>query len=238
MENIIGEYVTRTELGDAFQRYNATRSLGISLAVGDREMISSSLADTAAGLVEDSETVSPFVSDLRSALADSGTDAADGLYSSFDVLASYLSANTDSLSDTEIGSYADGILDAVADQNEVEEKFSAIAQTLQQIQDSLLGFSRPEDPAAGVTATDDVELEEVDVGVDLRERDAFVGGGAGYNLFSGMDEPMYDPELGVVTFGEVYEKYYQIYKEELKSGVIPEELKDMLDQYFYWLNNL
>ena len=137
-----------------------------------------------------------------------------------------------------IDKIADGILDAVALQNEVEAKFSALVQTLQQIQDSLLGFSRPEDPAAGVTATDDVELEEVDIGVDLRERDSFLGGGAGYNLFSGMDEPMYDPELGVVTFGEVYEKYYQIYKEELKSGVIPEELKDMLDQYFYWLNNL
>ena len=238
MENIIGEYVTRTELGDALQRYNATRSVGVSLAVGDSEMISTTLADTSAGLMEDTETVSAFVSDLRSALADSGADTSDSLYSSFDALASYLSANTDSLSETGIGSYTDGILDAVALQNEVEAKFSALVQTLQEIQDSLLGFSRPEDPAAGVTATDDVELEEVDVGVDLRERDAFVGGGAGYNLFSGMDEPMYDPELGVVTFGEVYEKYYQIYKEELKSGVIPEELKDMLDQYFYWLNNL
>ena len=48
---------------------------------------------------------------------------------------------------------------------------------------------------------------------------------------------MYDPELGMVTFGEVYEKYYEKYKEQLKSGVIPEELKSMLDSYFYWLNN-
>ena len=48
---------------------------------------------------------------------------------------------------------------------------------------------------------------------------------------------MYDPELGVVTFGEVYAKYYEKYKEQLKSGAIPEELSAMLDRYFYWLNN-
>jgi hypothetical protein len=83
----------------------------------------------------------------------------------------------------------------------------------------------------------DTDIEEVDVGVDLRERDAFTGGAGRREVFQGMDEPMYDPELGYVTFGEVYEAYYEIYKEQLHNGTIPAELQSMLDKYFYWLNN-
>ncbi len=237
MENAVSEYVSRIKLGDAFQKYNATRSLGVSLAVGDSGMIGDTLTQTVTDLMEDAEKVFPLASDLRSALSSSGVDPSDALYSSFGSMASYLENNAGSLTEDGLTSLCDSVISAVSAQTEVEEKYSAIEKTLQEIQDNLLGFSRPEDPAEGVVNTDDGDVEEVDVGVDLRERDAFVGGG-GRDFFKGMDEPMYDPELGVVTFGSVYEQYYEKYKEALKSGVIPEELKEMVDKYFYWLNNL
>ena len=241
MEDTVGTFVSRDELGDVFQKYNATRSLGVAVMVGDPEMMSNSLKDTVNGIIGDRENAVSLSSDLASALPESGIEPSDGLRTAFSDLGSFLSGDLSQKSDedlrSELEQLSESIMSEIDLQASVEEKFSDLCRTLQEIQDALLGYSRPDDPAAGVTNTDTDDVVEVDVGVDLRERDAFVGGGTGRDFSSGMDEPMYDPELGVVTFGEVYAKYYEKYKEQLKSGAIPEELSAMLDRYFYWLNN-
>lgn len=238
MEEAVGEFVSRLEIGDAFQKYPETRSLGVAVTVGDPQMVTDSLSDAATHVTEDRDAASSLSSDLASSLNAAGIDRSDGLLSAFSDLSTFLSEDLSGLSDEELRkelknkNYA--IMDQIDIQISVEEKFSMLGKTLQDIQDALLGYTRPEDPAAGVVNTDTSDVVEIAEGVDLRDRDAFI---QPRDYSYGMDEPMYDPELGMVTFGEVYEKYYEKYKEQLKSGVIPEELKSMLDSYFYWLNN-
>ena len=208
------------------------------MTVGDPQMVTDSLSDAATHVTEDRDAASSLSSDLASSLNAAGIDRSDGLLSAFSDLSTFLSEDLSGLSDEELRkelknkNYA--IMDQIDIQISVEEKFSMLGKTLQDIQDALLGYTRPEDPAAGVVNTDTSDVVEIAEGVDLRDRDAFI---QPRDYSYGMDEPMYDPELGMVTFGEVYEKYYEKYKEQLKSGVIPEELKSMLDSYFYWLNN-
>lgn len=240
MEETVGLFVSRLEIGDAFQKYSTTRSMGVSLTVGDGEMTESSLYEASDQLIGNRDTASVLASEISSALSESGVDPADGLLSAFTVFSAFLTEDHSELQDEqyrgELDALTSQILDEFGIQTDVEAKFQALGETFQEIQDDLLGYTRPEDPAAGVV-NNDGDVIEVEEGVDLRDRDAGIGRTGTRDIFKGMDEPMYDPELGVVTFGEVYERYYQKYKEQLKAGVIPEELQSMLDRYFYWLNN-
>ncbi len=240
MEETVGIFVSRIEIGDAFQKSSSARAVGVALTVGDSGMINSSVSDAVNSVIADRGTAASQGNDMLSSLSGSGVDPSDGLYSAFSALASFLTGDLSGLSDEQLSEELSGlsssILEQTGIQTDVEEKFAALSKTFQEIQDDLLGYSRPEDPSEGVVSSND-DVVEVDVGVDLRDRDAFTGRAEERDIFEGMDEPMYDPELGVVTFGEVYERYYQKYKEQLKSGVIPEELQSMLDRYFYWLNS-
>jgi len=240
MQAVIDAFVSRLEIGDALQKQETTRSFGVSVTVGDTGMISDSLTAIKDRIVSDRETIPALCSDLSLASSPAGVEEGDGLSAALTAASeglSALSADTpdEQLSETFV-SYSEDIISEIERQVAVEASFAALARSLQDIQDDLLGYSRPEDPAAGVTSSDD-DVVEVDEGVDLNDRYAFVEGNTARDIFAGMDEPMYDPELGMVTFGEVYEKYYEKYKEQLKSGVIPEELREMLDRYFMWLNS-
>ena len=240
MEESVGGFVSRVEMADALQKSESTRSLGVSFMVGDSALINSSFSALEDSFRADSSAAAALSSDIGSALSQSGISPEDGLYSALSTFASEAGSVSGQTTDEEISDLisrgSEAVTEQIIIQMDVEDKFSALTMTLQSIQDALLGYQRPEDPTEGVISTD-TDIEEVDVGVDLRERDAFTGGAGRREVFQGMDEPMYDPELGYVTFGEVYEAYYEIYKEQLHNGTIPAELQSMLDKYFYWLNN-
>ena len=240
MEDSVNVFVSRVEMADAFQKFESIRALGVSFMVGDSEIIGSSFSALEESLKADISSAEALSSDIVSALEQSGVSPDDGLYDALRTFASEAGSVSGDTAQEEISELISrssaSVTEQIMTQMDVEEKFKSLSSTLQSIQDALLGYARPEDPAAGI-AGDTQDVVEVDVGVDLRERDAFIGGGGGHAVFHGMDEPMYDPELGYVTFGEVYEAYYEIYKEQLHNGTIPAELQSMLDKYFYWLTN-
>lgn len=240
MEESINTFVSRIEIADAFQKFESTRPLGVSFMVGDRDMLDSAFTSIEDSFNADINMMKSVSSDIDSALSQSGIVPEDGLYSALKEFSSEAGSAAEGFTEEQLSEmtarHAEAVTSQIMIQMDVEDKFSSLSQTLQSIQDALLGYERPEDPNEGVVSTD-TDIEEVDIGVDLRERDAFIGGGGQRDVFKGMDEPMYDPELGYVTFGEVYEAYYEKYKEQLHNGIIPEELQSMLDKYFYWLNN-
>ena len=47
-----------------------------------------------------------------------------------------------------------------------------------------------------------------------------------------MTEGIYDPVSGSVTYGEVFAAYYAQYLEALEAGEVPEDLQEIIDQYF------
>ena len=58
------------------------------------------------------------------------------------------------------------------------------------------------------------------------------GSGGGEGEGSTMTEGIYDPISGSVSYGEVFAAYYAQYLEALESGEVPEELQEIMDQYF------
>ena len=56
--------------------------------------------------------------------------------------------------------------------------------------------------------------------------------GDGEGEGSTMTEGIYDPVSGSVTYGEVFAAYYAQYLEALETGEVPEDLQEIMDQYF------
>ena len=51
-----------------------------------------------------------------------------------------------------------------------------------------------------------------------------------------MTEGIYDPVSGSVSYGEVFAAYYAEYLAALEAGEVPEDLQEIIDQYFSSLN--
>ena len=47
-----------------------------------------------------------------------------------------------------------------------------------------------------------------------------------------MTEGIYDPISGSVQYGDVFATYYAEYLAALEAGEVPEELQQIIDQYF------
>lgn len=47
-----------------------------------------------------------------------------------------------------------------------------------------------------------------------------------------MNEGIYDPISGDVPYGDVYAVYFAKYLEALKAGEVPEELREIIEEYF------
>lgn len=58
------------------------------------------------------------------------------------------------------------------------------------------------------------------------------GTGEGEGMGSTMTEEIYDPISGNVTYGDVFAAYYAKYLEALEAGEVPEDLQEIMDQYF------
>lgn len=57
-------------------------------------------------------------------------------------------------------------------------------------------------------------------------------GGEGEGMGSTMTEEIYDPISGNVAYGDVFAAYYAKYLEALEAGEVPEDLQEIMDQYF------
>ena len=87
-----------------------------------------------------------------------------------------------------------------------------------------------EEASEGGENTEDSEGGENTEGSEGGEGMSGSEGGEGEG--STMTEGIYDPISGSVTYGEVFAAYYAQYLEALESGEVPEELQEIMDQYF------
>ena len=152
------------------------------------------------------------------------------------------------------------ILEALEQQAAIEEQLGQMEETMQEAKDEVLGIEPEEEETSeggeeeseggeeptegGEEASEGGEEaseggEEASEGGENAEGgegseggEGMSGSGGGEGESSTMTEGIYDPISGSVSYGEVFAAYYAQYLEALESGEVPEELQEIMDQYF------
>lgn len=252
MQGLMEKALTKNKIGEALQKYELTRDLGEAISDGDAEKVSSALDSLESSLAADTDLVTQLSETITSALSDSGVAEDDALYNALAEL-SYTLVLLDITSDT----YAEN-LSAVFDDAETAilaalEQQAAIEQQLGQLEDKM---NEAKDEVLGNEKKDSEETEPTGEGEkpegekpegekpegekpdgekpegEPPEGQGGEGQGEGEGEGSTMTEGIYDPVSGSVAYGEVFAAYYAQYLEALEAGEVPEDLQEIIDQYF------
>ena len=216
------------------------RALGGSLYTLKPLMINEQLKSLCESLLHTEgrgEVTSQAAGALRQSLSQSGTPETYRLRVALAELADRLDAITDESTEEELNAFRTGaeklLGDAIAPEatNETMEYYTV--ETLKSI------FGIPSE-----MLPDDLFDKEYDVSTegdykpdDDPDKNHAGGLGSGEVLF-GSNDTIYDPEKGeYVTYGKVLRRYHATVLEHIGSGSIPEELEDMLHDYFAKLSN-
>lgn len=246
MQELMEKALTKYKIGEALQKYELTRSLGEAISAGDAEKVSSALDELETELVANTALVKQLSETITAALTDSGVAEDDALYSALAELSStliLLDITSDSFGDNLSAVFADAetaILAALQQQASVEEQMKDLQDSLEDAKDDVLGNEKEEKPEEETTGEKKPEGEKPEGEKpegekpegEMPEGMGGEGPGEGEGEGSTMTEGIYDPVSGSVTYGEVFAAYYAQYLEALESGEVPEDLQEIIDQYF------
>ena len=252
MKELLEEALTKYKIGEALQKYELTRKLGEAISAGNAEKVSSALDELESELISNTGLVKQLSETITSALADSGVAEDDALYTALADLSStliLLDITGDSFV-TNLGALFDdaeaAILAALEQQAAIEEQIGELEDSMNEAKDDVLGNEKeekPEDQPTGEGEKPEGEKPEGEMPEGERPEGEMPEGempegmegqmpGDGEGEGSTMTEGIYDPVSGNVTYGEVFAAYYAQYLEALESGEVPEDLQEIMDQYF------
>lgn len=202
-------------------------------------------------------------SDVASALELSGVEAGDSLY---DALAAFSSALSSAADKNDAGNDATSdiqaaydtanaaIIAALEEQAKIEKTAEELAEAMDGAKDELFGNEQtgeetgqePQGEQTGDESGEKPEGEQTgekpdgeqsgDMSGELPDGELSGGEGGGDDILGQMSEGIYDPTLGDVEYGEVYAAYYAQYLAALEKGEVPEDLQQIIDEYFASLN--
>lgn len=255
IQQVIFSNISRHTIGKALENYALTEELGAQLQTELPSQISEQMQRLKANVSGPVKQISRLSNNIQNALAESGVENTDQLYTAFYTFAQSLDGlltMTDGPDATPIWTEMDlefvfemAELNIVAalenqmhDEAEIENLDSAIRYDL----NSLL---TPE----GGEAIQDPSKDKQQGGVQNAGQNQKPSGGkdgdasgtpVGGLFDSGetnsgptmMLEGIYDPVSGNVSYGEVFAAYYAQYLEALDAGEIPEELRPFFERYF------
>ncbi len=252
MKQLLEDALTKNKIGEALQKYELTRQLGEAISAGDAKKVSSALDELESKLIANTELVKQLSETIISALIDSGVEEDDALYSALAEICPtliLLDITSDSFA-TNLGTLFDdaeaAILAALEGQASIEEQLGEMEDTMNDTKDEVLGNEKKEKPEEEPTGEGEKPEGENPEGAKPDgertegertegEMPEGMGGetpGDGEGEENTMSEGIYDPISGSVTYGEVFAAYYAQYLEALESGDVPEDLQEMMDQYF------
>ena len=257
MQELMEKALTKYKIGEALQKYELTRSLGEAISAGDAEKVSSALDGLETELAADTALVKQLSETITAALTDSGVAEDDALYSALAELSStliLLDITSSSFADNLSAVFDDAeaaILAALEQQASIEQQMNDLQDSLEDAKDDVLGNEQEEKPEEDPTGEGEKPEGEMPEGerpegempegempegeMPEGEMPEGMGGempGDGEGEGSTMTEGIYDPVSGSVTYGEVFAAYYAQYLEALESGEVPEDLQEIMDQYF------
>ena len=252
MQELMEKALTKYKIGEALQKYELTRTLGEAISGGNAEKVSAALDNLETSLIEDTSLVAQLSEKISAALRDSGVAEDDSLYTALAEFSDTLillditnEAFADSLS-TVFNDAEAAILAALEKQAAIKEQLGQLEETMKDAKDDVLGNEKEEKPEAEPTGEgekpDGEQPEgekpegEKPEGERPEDKPADSQGGEvqaeGEGSGNTMTEGIYDPISGSVTYGEVFAAYYAQYLEALEAGEVPEELQEIIDQYF------
>ena len=247
MQELMEKALTKYKIGEALQKYELTRSLGEAISAGDAEKVSSALDELETELAADTALVKQLSETIVAALTDSGVAEDDALYRALAELSStliLLDITSSSFADNLSAVFDDAetaILAALEQQASIEQQMNDLQDSLEDAKDDVLGNEQEEKPEEDPTGEGEKPEGEMPEGerpegeMPEGEMPEGMGGeipGDGEGEGSTMTEGIYDPVSGSVTYGEVFAAYYAQYLEALESGEVPEDLQEIMDQYF------
>lgn len=255
MEELLEKTLTKKQIGEALQKYELTRALGEAVSAGDSEKVTAALNDLEESISSDTALVSTLSETIVSALEASGVDSSDELYSAFNDFSSALSEvdiKSDSFAESLKASFDTAevaILAALEKQASIEAEKEKLEDAMSEAKDEILGNEKEEseektEGEEGEKPEGEQQDGEKSEGKapngEKPEGDAPQGEGQGEGEGDGegssMTEGIYDPISGSVSYGEVFAAYYAEYLAALEAGEVPEDLQEIIDQYFSSLN--
>lgn len=257
MLELLEEALTKNKIGEALQKYELTRSLGEAISNGDSEKVTSALDALETKLTDDISLVATLSDHITSALSDSGVDDTDELFialSDFATDLSSLDTQSDDFTDSLKESFdtaETAILAALEKQAVIEEAAEKLDDAMSDAKDEVLGNEKndsSEEETGEEGESQEGEAPENENGEkpegeapegETPEGEAPNGEmseGTGEESGNTMTEGIYDPVSGSVTYGEVFAAYYADYLAALEAGEVPEDLQEIIDQYFSSLN--
>lgn len=254
MEELLEKALTRKQIGEALQKYELTRVLGEAVSAGNTERVTAAMDELEESLSADTTLVMTLSETITSALIDSGVEETDALYTAFSDFSSALSG-LDVESEAfleELTAVFDtaetAILAALEKQAAIEAAKDNMEEALKDAKDEVLGNEKKENeegekpegempegerPEGEMPEGGMPEGEMPEGGMPEGEMPEGMGGdGFGEDEGSTMTEGIYDPVSGSVSYGEVFVAYYAEYLAALEAGEVPEDLQEIMDQYF------
>lgn len=255
MEELLEKALTKNQIGEALQKYELTRALGEAISDGDSEKVTSALDDLEETLSTDTSLVADLSETIATALTDSDVDTSDDLYTALnDFSATLADIDTESDNFSEMLTSAfdtaeTAILAALEKQASIEAEKEKLEDAMRDAKDEVLGNEKEEseektEGEEGEKPEGEQQDGEKSEGKapngEKPEGDAPQGEGQGEGEGDGegssMTEGIYDPISGSVSYGEVFAAYYAEYLAALEAGEVPEDLQEIIDQYFSSLN--
>lgn len=242
--------ISRYAIGRALQGYTLTENLGIQLGSKDSPDIPGAMDDMERDISGPTKQLTRLSNNLVNALADSGIDSADQLYTALaefaqglDDLAHY----TEGPDDTPAWTQSDlSFLFDVAEENilmaleeqailegEIGQLNGSISSSLDQLLDQQDGEAVVNEGQQGTSQSGGGNPSGGDNGTPSgTPSGGLFDSGDSNSGPSTMLEGIYDPISGNVTYGEVFAAYYAQYLEALDAGKIPDELRPYFERYF------
>ena len=256
MEELLEKALTKNKIGEALQKYALTRALGEAISDGDAEKVSTALDDLETSLNEDTALVVSLGETITNALAASGVDESDELYTALAELAETLAdinVESETFSEnltTAFDAAEAAILAALEKQAAIEAEKEKLEDAMSDAKDEVLGNEKEESENGEKPEGEEGEKPEVEEGQkpegekpegeapegEPPEGEGGEGQGDGTGEGNTMTEGIFDPISGNVTYGEVFAAYYAEYLAALEAGEVPEELQEIIDSYFSALN--
>ena len=247
MASLLENALTKNKIGEALQKYELTRVLGEAVSAGNADGVIKALDGLEESLAADAALVSTLAEAVASALESSGVEETDELYTAFGDFPAALSAidvsadYTDDLA-ASFDTAEEAIIAALENQAAIEAELDKLEDAMNDAKDEVLGNEKTEPesempegemPEGEMPEGEMPEGEMPEGGMPEGEMPEGMGGeGFGEGDGDTMTEGIYDPISGNVTYGEVFAAYYAEYLAALEAGEVPEDLQEIMDEYF------
>jgi len=250
LQELLDSAVSRDEIGEALQRFELTGPLGEVISAGDTEGVPGAMEDLFGKLDSDNSLILTLHENINEALALSGVDSGDALYTAlndFAVSMAMIPVSSDGRLQTAFDAAEEAIIEALLNQAETEEYLKSIADSLEDAMDEISGESQEagesqesgEEPEGEKPEGEkpEGEMPEGEMPEGDPPEDMPQGmGGNGEEINDSMNESFYDPLSGAVEYGDVFASYYNKYLEAIAQGEISDELQEIIDNYFEAMN--